>query len=442
MKPLRLQKSSGSPASTLLPESWNFIVLGDTQRTSFLEWFFLRRERNELRSGQLIDHIARAQPRIVVIVGDLIGAGSSVLREWNYFHALTRPLIKAQIPILPAVGNHDRHIQDQFHFENDCTWYKRVIGRAGLIWLDTTLRLEAQVKWFEDNIASFESDDQVDHIVVFAHHPPFTKSTLVGPSKYVQSNFLDAFLSAQKTRFFISGHHHGYEAFELGSKLFIVTGGGGGPRPKVNRVPFHFLKITISTNAQVEIFGLEEDTRLLKPMKFYASLIPIVLFFFMELFSFQAKAGVFNGTGFYSNEKIVKRSKITKLEWIGGAVIGTAPVVWAFIPPGGELASLPVFGVFLPEFGLGQLAQGRFLETGWIVTVGEGLTFGLLNAAYYNGAQDSELLIAMAFLSFRAYELYDVWVGPIKHNTKLEKILVSVAPMAKNGAMIKFGFRF
>jgi len=107
----------------------------------------------------------------------------------------------------------------------------------------------------------------VDYVVVCDHEPPFTNSRVVGPNKKVQALFADPFLRFRKTCMFLSGHSHAYERFQAGTKFFIVSGGGGGPRYRVHvdlegrrfkdLFPgpelrfFHFCEIELSTTGLI-----------------------------------------------------------------------------------------------------------------------------------------------------------------------------------------------
>jgi hypothetical protein len=101
-------------------------------------------------------------------------------------------------------------------------------------------------------------------IVVACHDPPFTNSTIVPESKDVQVRFVPEFMATPKAKLFISGHCHSYERFMVKGKMFVVSGGAGGPRQKVivNRKrhrhldiyddkrirPFHYCRMVIEKN--------------------------------------------------------------------------------------------------------------------------------------------------------------------------------------------------
>ena len=96
---------------------------------------------------------------------------------------------------------------------------------------------EQQSRWYLAQLEKFEKTTGIDFVIVCCHEPPFTNSRVVGPNKEVKANFADPFIRFQKTRLFFSGHSHSYERFQIDGKVFIVSGGGGGPRHKVTTDP-------------------------------------------------------------------------------------------------------------------------------------------------------------------------------------------------------------
>jgi hypothetical protein len=105
---------------------------------------------------------------------------------------------------------------------------------------------------------------------------------------------------------------------------------------------------------------------------------------------------------------------------------------------GGAVASL-FFG-----FGIGQAVQGRYSETGWIFTLGEAASFGLLIYGIveaFGGTclsrdefgfctnretnSSGGVMIAgglIGLLVFRVWEIVDAFGGPPKHNARVRNI--------------------
>lgn len=87
-----------------------------------------------------------------------------------------------------------------------------------------------------------------------------------------------------------------------------------------------------------------------------------------------------------------------------------------------------------PGFGLGQVAQGRWTDTGWIVTSGElalgaAVAIGLFSCAIRDSVEAdgsvscTGLSWAYAgFLGFRIYGIYDAIAGPSNHNQRYREL--------------------
>jgi len=226
------------------PAGNHFILIGDTQRTSHWEFW---RERNDKERKLIFDEIVKRQPAFVVFLGDLTVRGSSI-KHWQEFDDLHRELREKKIPHLPILGNHDLYGNNQEALDNYFRrfpqlerrrWYSFAWKGIGLIFVDSNFSTltaeenEQQRRWYVDELERFERDKKIDFVIVCSHEPPFTNSRVVGPNKEVEVNFANPFLKSNKTSFFFSGHAHTYERFQVGNKIFIVSGGGGGPRHKV-----------------------------------------------------------------------------------------------------------------------------------------------------------------------------------------------------------------
>jgi MFS family permease len=101
---------------------------------------------------------------------------------------------------------------------------------------------------------------------------------------------------------------------------------------------------------------------------------------------------------------------------------------------GGALTSL-FFG-----FGIGQAVQGRYSETGWIFTLGEAASIGLLiyglaesfddcfgidDTGCNNGSNNAGAMIATGLIGlivFRVWEVVDAFGGPPKHNRRVRDL--------------------
>jgi hypothetical protein len=221
-----------------------FIIVGDTQRTSHWEFW---RERNDRERRFIVDEITRREPAFVIHLGDLTTRGCSE-KHWHEFDDMHEEFRKKKIPYFPILGNHEFYGSDkkalQNYFErfphlHQRRWYTFTWKNVAMVMVDsnfTTLskeQIEGQSQWYLDEVEKFEKNTKIHFIIVYCHEPPFTNSRVVSPNEKVKVYFADPFLRFQKTRLFLSGHSHSYERFQAKNKFFVVSGGGGGPRHKV-----------------------------------------------------------------------------------------------------------------------------------------------------------------------------------------------------------------
>ena len=264
-----------------------FFLFGDTQSTSHWEFW---RESNDKERKWILDEIVKRQPAFVVHLGDLTVRGSST-KHWQAFDDLHKTWREKRIPYFPVLGNHEFYGNDEraldYYFGRfphlECRrWYSFIWKGIGLILLDsnfsslTTEENERQRKWYVDQLEKFEKDERVDFVIVCCHEPPFTNSRVIGPNKQVETFFAAPFLRFGKTSLFFSGHAHTYERFQIKDKVFIVSGGGGGPRHEVDTDSkrrryndlfdgtelrfFHACKIEIGDKALIySVLGLTSD---------------------------------------------------------------------------------------------------------------------------------------------------------------------------------------
>ena len=272
-----------------------FAVIGDTQDTLFWEKWFLLRESNPVERAALFSHLAAHRPEFLVHLGDLTCDGGSEAR-WREFDRLTE-VLRGIVPLLPVMGNHDywlsraradRQLHVRFPQLRPRPWYTRAYGRLALVVLDTNARVlssqewQEQQAWYGTTLAACDKDPAIAGVLVFAHHPPYTNSTVTRDDAAVQRAFVPALAGSRKTLAMISGHTHAYEHFLEQGKHFIVAGGGGGPRVRLRSGmhqvhqdlclgaaprPFHFLWMTpVADGVRVEVKGLEKGATALQEM--------------------------------------------------------------------------------------------------------------------------------------------------------------------------------
>jgi 3',5'-cyclic AMP phosphodiesterase CpdA len=221
----------------------------------------------------VLAQLAGRRPEFLAIVGDLTCSGWSA-QAWRTFDRLMEPMRRERIPVLPIMGNHDygmlrgiaaRRFAARFPQYAGARWYARTYGTLAMLFLDSNAAAltrddwRRQQEWFAAALAAYDADPAIGGVLVFAHQPPFTNSTVTRDDKAVQDALVPHFLRSRKSVAMLSGHTHAYEHFMEEEKHFIVTGGGGGPRVRLREGaaqrhpdlftgasprPFHYLWIT------------------------------------------------------------------------------------------------------------------------------------------------------------------------------------------------------
>ena len=298
-----------------------FAVVGDTQRTSFWECI-IGREVNDNETKLIIKGISESRIRFVVFLGDMVFDGGNE-KHWQYFDRTVMPLREARLPILPVLGNHEywgnraaakNYVEERFKIFQKKTWYSKQNGPLGMIFVNSnhkemsTTMWKEQINWLRALISEWDIKNDIKGVVLFAHHPPYTNSTVVSSDLKIRKDVATTFCETRKALVMVTGHAHGYERFEdvndstycsrhfnlNGNRTykgtndfrsqpiqFIVSGGGGGPRPTKLRKdyldsfkgpsprPFNFLivgssddgiKISVNslTKGQTRLRELEE----------------------------------------------------------------------------------------------------------------------------------------------------------------------------------------
>jgi hypothetical protein len=215
--------------------------VSDTQNPLWPEKLKLTWNNNELARARIFDAILDDAPSAVFHLGDQIALGF-LEKSWAAIDSFTAKLAAKKIPYYPILGNHEliyfsgmgrQKFEERFPYVNN-TGYMRRLGPLAVVLLNSNFGnlspedAQKQQMWYEETLARLEKDSTVNMVIVGCHHPPYTNSTIVSPSKEVQQFFVPPFLAASKCRLFVSGHCHAVEHFKNGGKDFLVIGGGGG----------------------------------------------------------------------------------------------------------------------------------------------------------------------------------------------------------------------
>lgn len=188
---------------------------------------------------KLVDQMLAEPLDLVAVTGDMVLHGSDEA-DWQRFFTITAPLV-AQVPYLPAVGNHDlgwdgadtsRSAEEVFTLPPGppdrpagTNWYSVDLGDVHLVFLDSNAyeRTE-QETWLAADLAAARGKN-VRAIVAFVHDGPYSRGYHKG-NGIARQRYLPI-LAQYHVDYLFSGHDHLFQRGEAGGIKYAVTGGGG-----------------------------------------------------------------------------------------------------------------------------------------------------------------------------------------------------------------------
>ena len=140
---------------------------------------------------------------------------------------------------------------------------------------------QAQIKWLREQLRDVDDSATERGAILFVHQSPYTRSPWVEDDQGDARAFAEVLLESKRGLALLSAHAHGYERYRFKldpltpdpPKYFIVTAGGGGPRPPEPRLgapcdesslpwprPFNYLLLRqTGSGVDVTVRGLEKS---------------------------------------------------------------------------------------------------------------------------------------------------------------------------------------
>ncbi|MBI2926163.1 MAG: metallophosphoesterase [Verrucomicrobia bacterium] len=204
------------------PNAVRFIAYGDTRT-------------NPKTHAAVAANFKRHTPEFILHTGDLVNDGRRYTEWGREFFGPLADVID-EIPILPAVGNHEQDGLNYLHYlhlPGKERWYAYDVGPVHVLSLDYRFAKKSQEQF------AFARHDLVNSRapwkIVFLHYPVFN----IGGhgTGWGHDSYLPLFHQT-KVDLVLAGHSHIYERFrpvaprrgaEAWPITFITTGGGGAP---------------------------------------------------------------------------------------------------------------------------------------------------------------------------------------------------------------------
>lgn len=221
----------------------------------------------------LVKAIAEVHPAFITFTGDIVYNGYDA-DDWKVWDSETAPFRENNIPVYPALGNHDLHGSEKEALGNYFQRFPDLKGNrfysvraANLLMLVLDSSLDEisgpQGDWLKLKLDTLPSD--VDFVCLMFHHPPYTSSSdkkIFGGGHSARSTeqhlakMLEERQPRTRARFVVfSGHVHNYERHEHGGVTYFVTGGAGAHAYPVERaaddpfqskeINYHYLLVEV-----------------------------------------------------------------------------------------------------------------------------------------------------------------------------------------------------
>jgi hypothetical protein len=222
----------------------------------------------------LVAKIAAENPAAIFINGDLPYHG--IAADYGVYRAETKIWRDNQIPIYPALGNHEFSAclasicldrwWNTFPQLRGRRWYSVALGtRVVGIALDSDASLlpgSEQQAWLQSQVTAL--DPTVRVVLIVMHHPPVADVQtvkLVDHNARSNEQALAAYLTtvaAHSTASYIvsAGHIHNYERLSRDGVTYLVSGGGGATPYEIDRTPVDLYQSTDFPNYHYVRFEL------------------------------------------------------------------------------------------------------------------------------------------------------------------------------------------
>ena len=253
-----------------LPEPLVLVAYGDTRFTDAGD---TAASSSGVRRA-LVAKIAAENPAAIFINGDLPFHG--IAADYEVYRAETKIWRDKQIPIYPALGNHEFSAclasicldrwWNTFPQLRSLRWYSVALGhRVVGIALDSDASLlsgSEQQTWLQSQLTTL--DPAVRLVLIVMHHPPVAAVQTVKlvdhnarPNEQALAAYLKTVAAHSSARFIVSaGHIHNYERLSQDGVTYLVSGGGGATPYDIDRTPADLYRNTDFPNYHYVRFEL------------------------------------------------------------------------------------------------------------------------------------------------------------------------------------------
>ena len=255
-----------------VPLTFQFVAFGDTRFHDPSD----KQAANPAIRRALVAAINKENPAFISIGGDIVYDGDDP-SDWKVWDSETTVWREHEIPVYPALGNHDlkgnlqnalRNYFSRFPGIRESRFYSVSVGNTMMFVLDSSLNEVSgpQGEWLSSELDHLSPS--VDFVFLVFHHPPYTSSSdekvfggghSARSSEQALARDLEERQQNSRARFIVfNGHVHNYERHEHGGVTYFVTGGGGAHAYPIVRqsgdlfkdpgVNYHYLLVAVDHN--------------------------------------------------------------------------------------------------------------------------------------------------------------------------------------------------
>jgi predicted phosphodiesterase len=207
----------------LFPDSFNFIIIGDTRTDS-------------VSHQAVVDRISHYDFEFIIHTGDLVTKGYNT-DDWRAFFNIESKIISQKL-FLPTLGNHERpfwQYDSLFALPGYEDFYSVRLGNVAVVCLNTEMDLSGyQRKWLINELKFYSTDTTIHWIFANLHRPPYSSGSH-GSDMKVRKAWCPIF-EEYGVDIVFSGHDHSYERTKkINGVIYIVSAGGGAPLYNVGK---------------------------------------------------------------------------------------------------------------------------------------------------------------------------------------------------------------
>ena len=222
------------PADNISTGHLRVCVYGDSRSNPKRHSAVIRaiRETVEKKYGSDVQN----QLRLVINVGDIVSWGTN-LQDYVPEYFMPVSILSSNVPFMVCTGNHEAENSYYYDFMNfegfggpeGEKYYSFRLGPILFLAFNSNTMGQGQLDWFKGLLEAAQSNDSIDWIIAFSHHPGHTELWPDGNHGWVQNCIIPLLAQYNKVCCLAYGHDHclAFGAHPDAPIRLLLSGGGG-----------------------------------------------------------------------------------------------------------------------------------------------------------------------------------------------------------------------